>query len=46
MRVRAVDLTHRTTAEAQIERTSGFGRAELSAMADKVSELMEGDDES
>ncbi|MHC4063328.1 MAG: Hsp70 family protein [Planctomycetota bacterium] len=39
--VKAVELTHQTSAEAEIERDSGFLPSELEQLAGSVSKLME-----
>ncbi len=44
LHVRAVELTHQTTAETRIERESGFEPAEIEQLAESVSELMETDE--
>lgn len=41
LHVKAVELTHRITAETQIQRESGFEPAQISDMAESVSKLME-----
>jgi len=45
IRVRAVELTHQTSAEVEIERDSGFKPAEIEQLRDSVSKLMETEDE-
>ena len=41
VRVKAVELTHQTSAEAEIERESGFEPSQLEQLADSVSKLVE-----
>ncbi len=43
VRVKAVELTHQTSAEAEIERESGFEPSQLEQLADSVSKLVEPD---